>query len=139
MDYDKRYLGGVHFFNEGDFFEAHEVWEDIWMNCSGPERRFYQGLIQTAVALYHFGNGNLRGAVKLYHSSRAYLEPYGSKYLGVDIDLLRDQMKQCFTEVLAHPAAAGVQLKEELIPVINLDPAPEHWPEPSEFQEPDAS
>ncbi len=60
MDYDARYLGGVRFFNEGDFFEAHEVWEDLWLNTAGPERRFYQGLIQAAVALYHFGNGNLR-------------------------------------------------------------------------------
>jgi hypothetical protein len=62
MDYDVRYLGGVRFFNDGDFFEAHEVWEGLWLETSGPERRFYQGLIQAAVALYHFGNGNLRGA-----------------------------------------------------------------------------
>ena len=73
MDYDVRYLGGVRFFNDGDFFEAHEAWEGLWLETSGPERRFYQGLIQAAVALYHFGNGNLRGAVKLYGSSLGYL------------------------------------------------------------------
>ena len=39
-------------------------------------RLFYKGLIQAAVALHHFGNGNIRGARKVYRSSRGYLEPY---------------------------------------------------------------
>src|SRR5436190_22156974 len=101
MDYEPRYLGGILFFNEEDFFEAHEVWEGLWMECAGPERGFYQGLIQSAVALYHFGNGNLRGAVKLYHSSRDYLGRYGEAYLGLDLVDFRAQMDRCFAEALA--------------------------------------
>src|SRR5947209_4264322 len=38
-EYDPRYLGGILFFNMRDFFEAHEVWESIWLDCAGPERR----------------------------------------------------------------------------------------------------
>src|SRR5690606_4025898 len=68
--YDPRFLQGIAYFNECDFFEAHEVWEDLWSEIQGPSRRFYQGLIQVAVCLHHFGNGNLRGAQKLYHSCR---------------------------------------------------------------------
>src|SRR5438477_916268 len=94
--YDSRYLGGILFFNERDFFEAHEVWESLWMHCAGPERRFVQGLIQAAVALYHFGNGNLRGAVKLYHSGRDYMQRYGSPYLGLDSAAFWGQMERCF-------------------------------------------
>jgi predicted metal-dependent hydrolase len=137
MDYDVRYLGGIRFFNEEDFFEAHEVWEDLWMNCAGPERRFYQGLIQAAVALYHFGNGNLRGAVKLYHSSRAYLEPFGPAYLGLDVHAFQEQMDRCFREALDKSITAGVELREERIPRITLDPPPETWPELAQFQEQD--
>src|SRR5262245_54282863 len=55
-DYDARYLAGIQLFNHRDFFEAHEVWEDLWQECAGPERRFYQGLIQAAVGLLHFSN-----------------------------------------------------------------------------------
>ena len=29
--YDPRYLAGIVLFNRGDFFEAHEVWESLWM------------------------------------------------------------------------------------------------------------
>src|SRR6266404_7370062 len=66
--YDPRYLAGIVLFNRGDFFEAHEVWESLWMDTAGEEKRFYQALIQAAVGLLHFCNGNIRGAVKLYRS-----------------------------------------------------------------------
>ena len=65
---------GVLLFNRGDYFEAHEVWEDLWAGQrTATSGSFYQGLIQAAVGLCHFGNGNLGGAVKLYRSSRDYM------------------------------------------------------------------
>ncbi len=122
------------FFNDHDYFEAHEVWEDLWMNTPGPERRFIQGLIQAAVALYHFGNGNVRGAVKLYHSARNYMEPFGSPYLGLDTKEFWKQMENCFAELLADPNPdRHFRLREELRPVITLDPAPASWPDPGKF------
>ncbi len=133
-DYDPRYLAGILFFNERDFFEAHEVWEELWADSTGPERRFYQGLIQAAVGLFHFGNRNLRGAIKLYHSSRAYMEPSGSPFLGLDVSLFWQQMAQCFEKLLVHPnPERHLQLDEALIPVIILDPPPECWPNPADF------
>jgi uncharacterized protein len=138
MDYDVRYLGGVHFFNEGEFFEAHEVWESVWLETSGPERRFYQGLIQAAVALYHFGNGNLRGAVKLYGSSLGYLEHFAPAYQGLNLDVFRQQMGRCFEEALAAPSGQTVCLQEDLIPRIDLDPQPASWPDPTDFLDEDS-
>src|SRR5262245_65605224 len=83
--YDPRYLAGVVLFNRRDFFEAHEVWEALWLSPDvGEDRRFVQGLIQAAVGLYHFGTGKLRGAKKLYGTARAYMEAYASPYLGLD-------------------------------------------------------
>jgi len=132
LPYDERYLAGIVCFNERDFFEAHEVWEEIWMDCTGPERRFYQALIQAAVALYHFGNGNLKGASKLYKSSRAYHEPYGSTYLGLDLNAFWTAMASCFHDVIGTPVP-GAALNEEAIPTIVLHPPPESWPDPARF------
>src|SRR5262245_39229850 len=101
MEYDDRYLAGLVLFNRHDFFEAHEVWEDLWMDRAGPEKRFVQGLIQAAVGLLHFGNGNVRGARKLFLSSRNYMEPYGSYYLGMDNAGFWKQMAKCFAALLA--------------------------------------
>jgi hypothetical protein len=133
-DYDPRYLGGILFFNERDFFEAHEVWESLWLECVGPERTFYQGLIQAAVALFHFGNGNLRGAAKLFLTSRAYMERFDSPYLGFDITGFWQQMERCFAVLFADTNPNRfLTPQEDLIPVIALEPAPETWPDPAQF------
>jgi uncharacterized protein len=135
IPYERRYLGGIRFFNERDFFEAHEVWESLWLDCAGPERRFYQALIQAAVALYHYGNGNVRGATKLFRSSKAYMDQYTSPYLGLNTVAFWDQMKRCFASLLQEePTAQPVALSEELIPTITLNPPPDSWPALEEFE-----
>jgi uncharacterized protein len=135
-DYDPRYLAGVLLFNRGDFFEAHEAWEAIWLDTPAPDKAFYQGLLQAAVGLCHFCNGNVRGAVKLYHSSREYLRRFGPQHLGLDLDAFRQQLERCFADLLALPEPdRRVEPQEELIPTITLSPPPASWPDPAEFLE----
>jgi hypothetical protein len=136
-NYDPRYLAGIALFNRHDFFEAHEVWEDLWMDTPSPDKVFYQGLIQAAVGLCHYANGNLRGAAKLYASSRAYMERYGSPFLGMDTVRFWQDMQRCFAPVLAtaDPDRHAIELDTSVIPVIALDPPPDHWPDPAEFLE----
>jgi predicted metal-dependent hydrolase len=122
-DYDPLYLKGIDYFNECEFFEAHEVWEEIWQEERGPSRKFFQGLIQAAVALHHFGNGNIRGAKKVFHSSKSYLQGYLPRHLGLDLEKFIAQLDACFAEV---DAATGefpqVEIDAETIPEIHLDP-----------------
>src|SRR5947208_2806241 len=84
--HDPRYLTGIELFNLREFFEAHEVWEDLWHECASADRRFYQALIQAAVAAYHWSRGNAAGAKRLYHSGRNYMEPFRPAHLGLAID-----------------------------------------------------
>ncbi len=133
-DYDPRYLAGVLLFNAGDYFEAHDVWEDLWADSAAPERRFYQALIQAAVGLVHFGNGNVRGAAKLYRSSRDYMAPYPGVYLGLDTAAFWEQMERCFAPLLgpAEPPR-DARPDEALLPAITLDPPPDAWPDPGDY------
>src|SRR5437868_10146167 len=124
--YDPLYLEGIEHFNKCDFFESHESWEDLWTEYRGPSRKFYQGLIQAAVALFHFGNGNIRGAKKLYHSTRGYLEPYGAKHMGLNLAEFLEQFGRCFAEVAVCNAEEfpEFEINPELIPEIHLEPRP---------------
>lgn len=133
--YDGRYLAGIVLFNRGDFFEAHEVWESLWMEITGPDKPFVQGLIQAAVGLCHFCNGNLRGAVKLYRSSRAYMERFGPNFWGLNVVEFWNDMERCFEPLLAVEDPRGIEPVEEAIPEIALDPQPEVWPAPEDFAE----
>jgi predicted metal-dependent hydrolase len=119
--YDPRYLAGIEHFNQCEFFEAHEVWEDLWQDYSGPSRKFYQGLIQIAVCLHHFGNGNIRGAIKLYHGSCGYLEPYLPAHEGIDLVKLLGELEVCCREILAsNETFPKLEIVPDLIPEIHL-------------------
>ena len=98
--YDPRYLQGIESFNRRAFFHAHEVWEELWTDTQGPSRQFYQGLIQVAVCLHHFGNGNLRRALKLYHSSTEHLRGYGPRHAGLDVAHLLHDLEVCCAPLL---------------------------------------
>jgi predicted metal-dependent hydrolase len=119
--YDPRYLEGIEHFNKCDFFEAHEVWEDLWKDTEGPTRNFFKGLIHVAVCLHHFGNGNIRGAKKLYLSSRGYLQPYGPQFKGLDIEKLLSQLETCCREILeSQEQFPRIEIVPDLIPEIHL-------------------
>ena len=134
--YEPRYLAGIVLFNRGDFFEAHEVWESWWMETFGEEKRFIQALIQAAVGLLHFCNGNVRGAVKLYCSSRDYMAKYDSRYMGLDQNVFWADMERCFAPLLgnADPDRTITPVEAD-IPEIALDPLPLEWPDPAVFLE----
>ena len=120
------YLQGIAYFNACEFFEAHEVWEELWKDYSGELRLFYKGLIQAAVALHHFGNGNIHGARKVYLSSRGYLEKYRPVCVGLDVDDFLARFDACFAEVAAsQDNFPNIDLNPELIPEIALDPPAE--------------
>ena len=86
VDYEPRYLEGIDRFNREDYFAAHEVWEDLWLEAPAADRRFYQSLIQAAVALYHWGNGNPGGASRLFDRGRGKMTAYRPRHLGIDVD-----------------------------------------------------
>lgn len=136
--YDPRYLAGIVLFNRGDFFEAHEVWESLWMDTAGADKRFFQALIQAAVGLLHFCNGNVRGAAKLYRSSRDYMAKYDSPHLGLEIQSFWRDMERCFGPLLAtQDPDARITPVEADIPEIALDPPPDAWPDPAAYLDED--
>ncbi len=97
---------GIELFNQGRFFECHEVWEEVWKRSQGAEKLFYQGLIQAAVAILHAERGNRDGARRLYAKARAKLDPLSADYMGLAIGKLRDDLERFFELALvehAHP------------------------------------
>jgi hypothetical protein len=123
VEYPPLYLKGIAYFNICEFFEAHEVWEELWADDQGPSRKFFQGLIQAAVCLHHFGNGNIRGAKKLYFGARSYLESFRPNHLGLDLEQFFAQMEDCCQEVITTDEAfPNIEIVGDKIPEIHLDP-----------------
>lgn len=79
------YLAFFDCFNRQLFFEAHEVLEELWRAQPGPNRAFYQGLIQFAGAFVHLQKNRLRPALALLRLACANLQPYPAWHEGLDL------------------------------------------------------
>lgn len=82
---------GVELFNTGQFYACHDTLEALWMEATEPDKTFYQGILQIAVALYHLGNTNVRGAIILLGEGSNRLARYPSVYSEIDVDELLEQ------------------------------------------------
>ena len=84
---------GILLFKSGKFYEAHEVWEDLWRATSDPVlKTCHQGLIQAAVGLHHLGRRNLVGAKSQLGKSIRNLRAGSSAHMGLDIEGLLSQL-----------------------------------------------
>jgi predicted metal-dependent hydrolase len=83
---------GIKLFNAGRFFECHEAWEEVWKCADGDDRRFYQGLIQFAVAILHAQHGNRDGAASVYAKACRNLARLPDNYMGIALGRLRREV-----------------------------------------------
>jgi len=93
---------GVAHFNAGEFFKAHEVWEELWLDAAEPEKTLLQGMIQIAAAFHHYGLGNLRGARSLAEAGVEKLSSHLDGYRGIDLARLVSEAK-AWIEALPRP------------------------------------
>ena len=100
MPVDERFRKGLELFNEKEFFECHEVIEELWLETpeDDPNRDLYKGGIQAAAAIYQFDRGILSGADSLYKTSIAYLEKYKPAALGLNVEKMIEGMNAFFSE-----------------------------------------
>lgn len=76
---------GVVAFNAGRFLVAHEIWEVVWNDAVGEERRFVQGLVQLAAGYLKLSSGQRAGARKLLTRACQTFESFPSAFAGLDI------------------------------------------------------
>lgn len=85
---------GVEQFNQQDFYACHDTLEALWMEAGEPEKKFYQGVLQIAVALYHLSNHNWQGSAILLGEGINRLRYYQPTYLEIDVEnLIQDSVK----------------------------------------------
>lgn len=92
---------GIDQFNRSEFYACHDTLEAIWIEAPTFEKKFYQGILQIAVGLYHLGNHNWRGAVILMGEGLNRLQEYQPEYGGIDVEQLIDDTAEFLGQVQA--------------------------------------
>ena len=91
---DEKFQRGILHFNAQEFFEAHEVWEEVWLVEAEPEKTFLQGIIQIAAAFHHYLRENPDGAESLLAAGIVKLSRFPAHHRGLAIDDLRSAAKR---------------------------------------------
>jgi predicted metal-dependent hydrolase len=116
-------LQGIREFNGQEWFECHETVEDLWIGAEGEARDFYQGIIQVAVALHHWRNGNFGGAVSLLKGGAGYLGHVADRCQWVDVAGLIDAADRVRTALEVLGKERMQDLDPALIPRIRTIPS----------------
>jgi hypothetical protein len=65
---------GARLYNQGEYFDAHEVLEDPWRELTGADREIYQGIIQVAMGYRHATREKWKSAGVLIRKGLGRLE-----------------------------------------------------------------
>jgi uncharacterized protein len=76
---------GLACYRGGEFFEAHEHWEGVWLELQEPEKSFLQALIQMTAAFHHLKVGNSTGAASLLRRTLRRLEACPTSFGGIAV------------------------------------------------------
>jgi uncharacterized protein len=82
------WLQGIAEFNRHEYYACHDTLEALWMDSIDPDKKFYQGVLQIAVACHHLQNHNLKGAAILLGEGMGRLRYYQPVYAGIDVSQL---------------------------------------------------
>ncbi|MFC3747911.1 DUF309 domain-containing protein [Paenibacillus sp. GCM10012306] len=122
MGYEPLYLEYLVYFNrDRDYFECHEVLEELWL--AKDKDPVYKGLLQIAVGLFHFRNNNVRGGRMMLESAVFRLERETTRELGIDLVKLVLEVKDYAArlEQFEHQPFAYYDLTIDIIDSVLAD------------------
>jgi hypothetical protein len=127
---DPCYAGYFTCFNRGEYYEAHDVLEHLWLRCTDSNYAFYKGLIQFAGAFVHLRKHHLRPdhpkdsrrlapAARLFDLASANLTPFSPRHFHLEV-----------ADVIARADALSAQIRASgfLVNPWNPDALPQLTP-----------
>ncbi len=100
-------------FEEGRYWDSHEVLEGPWRTSGSP---FYHGLILLASAWVHVGRENAHGIDAQLRKALDALEGVPGAYLGVDVEALRRAGRRGRQVVAEHRERPPRRWRERIPP-----------------------
>jgi uncharacterized protein len=122
------WLQGIAEFNRHEYYACHDTLEALWMDSIDPDKKFYQGVLQIAVACHHLQNHNLKGAAILLGEGIGRLRYYQPVYAGIDVTQLIYDSHQLLQHVqqIANPdRSSPIESAEFEYPSLGLIPSVE--------------
>jgi predicted metal-dependent hydrolase len=109
---DARLREGISLFNQGRFFDCHEVLEGLYLETDEGSKPFLEGLIQLAAAFRMFCDfGEVKGAVRMIYQALIRFENYQPAFLQVrvhDLCQAAEAWAKAAEHAEAKPSASNI-------------------------------
>lgn len=111
----ERVARGADYFNREYFFEAHDEFEELWMEAREAEsRELFHGLVNLATGFYHYRMNNLAGMRSQLHKGVARLRNLPQHCHGVAVERLLQQVAPFLEGVISDTP------RPQTLPLITL-------------------
>jgi uncharacterized protein len=118
--------------NEQQYYEAHDVLEQVWLKKDSPDDNFFKGLIQAAGAFVHLKKNfehpqhpkhgkRLRPASRLFQMAETNLASFVPRHHGLDVSRLLEILKN-HREALIRSEFQTNPWSPATAPQLSLDP-----------------
>lgn len=109
-------------YGEGQFFEAHELWEDLWRDEADPfHKNFLQGLIQVAASMHKLlVQHGTKGAIHLLERALYRLGDVPDGYAGIAVAALLVDVARAKAEIERLAALERTDLDPSFVPRISV-------------------
>ena len=112
---------GIKLFNDGNYFEAHDYFEEIWAAEKSEKKLFYQGLVQISVGNYHFNSENYNGSLSQYSKGLKKLEKYPENYESINLVKFSAEINYLKEQITVFFSKKSFKLEVVKIPFIELN------------------
>lgn len=97
------FLKGLEQFNAGDYYAAHDTWEEIWQDLDGRRATFYRVLIQTAVIHVLMQNRQGAGVRAVFRTVKDMLRELPERYRGIDLAQVGRDLTAAVEWIVSRP------------------------------------
>lgn len=80
----KKVIEGMQAFNQGNYYAAHEHFEDAWRDTDDDTREFYRALLHISGGFFRLTQNRPGAARKFFSRALHWLDAFPSPYLGLD-------------------------------------------------------
>jgi predicted metal-dependent hydrolase len=109
---------GIKLFNDGAYFEAHDFFEDLWMEAEEEERDLYQGLVQVSVGSYHLVCGNYTGSLSQYLKGVEKLKKYKKSIKIIDLEKFLEEIQRLINKIIMFNSKKISNIEVTKIPIL---------------------
>ena len=111
LSLDPHYTGYFTCFNAQQYYEAHDVLEQLWLQTQGDSHLYFKGLIQIAGAFVHLkkqflrpthpkDGRRMRPASRLFKLGTSNIESYGPRHMHLDVEGLCKLCKRLADQII---------------------------------------